>query len=64
VKVDPERGLPKELEINMDNYSHCQMFDYEKIPFKCKYYHDYKYFSKKPKESRGLVSLKEVFKTL
>ena len=32
--------------LSIDGWNHLQIVDYEKIPFKCKYYHEYGHFAK------------------
>eukprot|EP00253_Pinus_taeda_P005656 PITA_05656 len=36
VEVDLGRGLPEEIKLKVDDWSHIQQLDYEQIPFKCK----------------------------
>ena len=52
VEVDLEKGLPEVINLLMDGWNHLQTMDYEQIPFKCKFYHEYrnfvKFFPKKP----------------
>ena len=46
VEVDLEKGFPESINLSIDGWSHLQTVDYEKIPFKCKYCHEYSHFSK------------------
>ena len=46
VKVDIEKGLPESINLSIDGWSHLQTVDYEQIPFKCKYCHEYGHFAK------------------
>jgi hypothetical protein len=40
VEVDLEKGLPKAIQLTLDNWTYIQKVDYEKLPFKCKAYHE------------------------
>ena len=57
VEFDLEKGLPEAINLSIDDWSHLQIVDYEKIPFKCKYCHEYghftKSFPKKPEKSNA-----------
>ena len=46
VEVDLEKGLPESIMLSLDGWSHLQTVDYEQIPFKCKYCHEYGHFAK------------------
>ena len=46
VEVDPEKGLPEALNLSIDGWNHMHTMDYEQIPFKCKYCHEYGHFAK------------------
>ena len=46
VEVDLEKGLPKSINLSIDGWNHLQTVDYEQIPFKCKYCHEYGHFAK------------------
>jgi hypothetical protein len=46
VEVDLEKGLPKEIHLILDGWSYIQTVDYEQLPFKCKYCHEYSHFAK------------------
>ena len=46
VEVDLEKGLPKSIILSIDGWNHLQTVDYEQIPFKCKYCHEYGHFAK------------------
>jgi hypothetical protein len=60
VEVDLEKGLPKDLQINLDGWSHHQALDYEHIPFKCFYFHAYGHFAKSyPKSQEEQPPLKQ-----
>lgn len=37
-------GLPEAFNIKVDQWMHIQQLDYEKIPFKCKVFHEYGHF--------------------
>ena len=41
-----EKGLPEALNLTLGEWSHIQELDYEKIPFKCNFYHVYGHFAK------------------
>jgi len=40
VEVDLEKGLSEAIQLTLDNLSYVQQVEYEKIPFKCKEYHE------------------------
>ena len=40
VEVDLEKGLLEAIKLTLDGWSHIQKVDYEKLPFKCKAYHE------------------------
>ena len=46
VEVYLEKGLPNAINLSIDGWNHLQTVDYEKIPFKCKVYHEYGHFAK------------------
>ena len=46
VEVNLEKGLLESLKIKLGEWSHIQELDYEQIPFKCKFFHDYGHFAK------------------
>ena len=46
IKVDLEKGLQESIILSIDGWNHLQTMDYEKIPFKCKYCHEYGHFAK------------------
>ena len=46
VEVDLEKGLSKSIILSIDGWNHLQTVDYEQIPFKCKYCHEYGHFAK------------------
>lgn len=45
VEVDLLKGLPEAIKIKVDQWTHIQKLDYEKIPFKCKVCHEYGHFA-------------------
>ena len=61
VEVDIKIGLPKSINLTVADWSHIQELDYEKLPFKCRYFHEYNHFSQHckktieetPKKSKG-----------
>ena len=58
VKVDLEIGFPEAIRINVADWSHIQELDYEQIPFKCRFCHEYGHFARncKKKTEVDLVS--------
>jgi hypothetical protein len=42
--VDLEKGILEVVLISLDNWQHVQQLDYEKLPFKCKIFHEYGHF--------------------
>jgi len=51
--VDMEKGFQEEIQLVLDGWTYIQIVDYEKIPFKCKYCHEYGHFAKScPKASQ------------
>jgi hypothetical protein len=46
VEVDLEKGLPEAIQLILDGWTYTQMVDYEQLPFKCKYCHEYGHFAK------------------
>ena len=46
VEFDLEKGMPESIMLSIDGWNHLQIVDYEQIPFKCKYCHEYGYFAK------------------
>jgi hypothetical protein len=46
VEVDLEKGLPEAIQLILDGWSYIQMVDYEQLPFKCKYCHEYGHLPK------------------
>jgi hypothetical protein len=46
VEVDLEKGLPEAIKLSLDDWTHIQKLDYEKIPFKCKMCHEYGHFAR------------------
>lgn len=45
VEVDLGKGLPKAINIKVDQWTHIQHLDYKQIPFKCKVCHEYGHFA-------------------
>lgn len=45
VEVNLGKGLPEAIKIKVDQWTHIQQLDYEKIPFKCKVCHKYGHFA-------------------
>lgn len=45
VEVDLGKGLPEDIKVKVDEWSHIQQLDYEQIPFKCKVCHEYGNFA-------------------
>lgn len=60
VEVDLEEGLPEAINLTVANWSHIQVLDYEKLPFKCRNCHGYGHFSRhcKKKSEEGDENLK------
>ena len=57
VEVDLEKGLPESIMLSIDGWNHLQIVDYEQIPFKCKYCHEYGHFAKScPKKPEKPIS--------
>ena len=57
VEVDLEKGLPESILLSIDGWNHLQTVDYEQIPFKCKYCHEYGHFAKSfPKNPKKPIS--------
>jgi hypothetical protein len=46
VELDLEKGLLKAIQLTLNDCSYIQQVDYEKLPFKCKAYHEYGHFMK------------------
>ena len=44
VEVDLEAGLLEEIKLTVGNWYHFQKLDDEKLPFKCRGYHEYMHF--------------------
>lgn len=36
VEFDLGKGLPEDIKIKVDHWTHIQQLDYEQLPFKCK----------------------------
>ena len=45
VEVDLEIGLPEAINLTVAEWSHVQELDYEKIPLKCIFFHEYSHFA-------------------
>ena len=57
VEVDLEKGLPKAIMLSIDGWNHLQTVDYEQIPFKCKFCHEYDHFAKScPKKPKKTIT--------
>lgn len=57
VEVDLGKGLPQEVKIKVDQWTHIRQLEYEKIPFKCKLCYAYGHFANrfpKKQESENL----------
>lgn len=52
VEVDLEKGLPEVIRIKVDEWTHIQQLDYEKILFKCKVCHEYGHFANRCSKKR------------
>jgi hypothetical protein len=53
IEVDLEKGLPEAIQLILDGWTYIQTVDYEQLPFKCKYCHEYGHFAKScPKASQ------------
>ena len=46
IEVNLEKGLSEALTLTLGYWSHIQELDYEKIPFKCNFFHVYDNFTK------------------
>lgn len=46
VEVDLEAGLPEVVKLTVGDWHHFQKLDYEKLPFKCRIYHDHGHFQR------------------
>jgi hypothetical protein len=46
VEVDLEIGLPEAIQLTVANWSHIQELDYEQLPFKCRFCHEYGHFAR------------------
>lgn len=44
VEVYLEEGLPEAIKLTVANWTHIQVLDYEKLPFKCRRFHGYGHF--------------------
>jgi hypothetical protein len=52
IEVDLEKGLPEEIQLNLDRWYYIQQVDYKQIPFKYKTYHEYVHFAKSCPQSK------------
>ena len=43
-------GLPEAIRLNVADWSHIQELDYEQLPFKCQFYHEYGHFARNCKK--------------
>ena len=50
VEVDLEIGLHEAINLTVADWSYIQELDYEQIPFKCRFCHDYDHFAKNCKK--------------
>jgi hypothetical protein len=50
VEVDLVIGIPEAIKIVVAYWTHVQELDYEKISFKCNYFHNYGHFSRNCKK--------------
>lgn len=57
VEVDLEKGLSVEINLNLREWKHRQVMNYEQIPFKCKHYHDYSHFARDYDKARKDTSM-------
>jgi hypothetical protein len=58
VDMDFAKGLPEAIQLNLEGWSHLQALDYEQVPFKCNFFHDYGHFVKSfPKAQKSQPSL-------
>jgi hypothetical protein len=58
--MDLENGLLEALQIKIDEWSFCQVLNYNQIPFKCHIFHENGHFHQKLfKISIEIVSFKE-----
>jgi hypothetical protein len=46
IEFDLEKGILEEVIISLDNWQHVQQLDYEQLPFKSKFCHEYGHFSR------------------
>lgn len=46
VYMDFSKGLSEAIQLNLDGWSHLQALDYEQVPFKCNFCHEYGHFIK------------------
>ena len=61
VEVDLEKGLPESIMLSLDGWSHLQTVDYEQIPFKCKFFHEYGNFAKFCSKKPTKLNIEETF---
>jgi hypothetical protein len=54
-----EKGLLESMKKNIDNWTYLEKVYYQKLPFKCKIYHEYDHFSKIYPKSRTDSTLEE-----
>ena len=50
VEVDLEIGLPEEIKLNVGDWSHFQELDYELLPFRFRFCHEYGHFARNCKQ--------------
>jgi hypothetical protein len=59
VEVDLEIGLPEAIQLSVANWTHIQELDYEQLPFKCRFCHEYGHFARYCKKRSGETTEKE-----
>lgn len=45
IKLDLEERLPLEIKFQLNDWEHIQPLDYNQLPFKCRYFHEYSHFA-------------------
>jgi len=46
VEVYLETGLPEVIKLNIEDWFHIHELDYERLPFKCRHFHEYGHFAR------------------
>ena len=59
VEVDLEVGLPEAIKLSVADWTHFQELDYEQLPFKCRFCHEYGNFARYCKKKNEETSEKE-----